>query len=111
MILTCTDAGWQHLFESWLSSLPDSVSVEQKAEITALFEWLLPPLLHVARNTITSVLDVSEMSYAFAAMNLLESLLTEWRDTPRVGFVNNMQSFSRSRPCPLGGQCLCGAGD
>lgn len=76
--------GWQHLFDSWLSRLPDSVCQDQKVEIVALFSWLLPPLLHAAEHILTRVLPVSEMSLACAAMNLFESLLMEWRETPQV---------------------------
>ena len=76
--------GWRHLFDSWLARLPDAVCDNQKLEISALFAWLLPPLLHVAQSVIASVLPASAMSLSCAAMNLFESLLTEWRDTPQV---------------------------
>jgi len=76
--------GWHHMFESWLKRLPEAVSDDQKNEITALFTWLLPPLLHAATHIIARVLPVSEMSLSCAAMNLFESLLTEWRERPKV---------------------------
>eukprot|EP00892_Ulva_mutabilis_P009854 jgi/Ulvmu1/7240/UM035_0027.1 len=76
--------GWQHLFDSWLNRLPDAVSDEQKSEIATLFAWLLPPLLHAATQIIVRVLPASEMNLSCAAMNLFESLLTEWRQSPKV---------------------------
>lgn len=95
--------GWQHILESWLTRLPEAVSDGQKIEITALFTWLLPPLLYAATHIIPCVLPISELSLSCAAMNLFESLLTEWRETPKVRNAALALSKVILRILPTGG--------
>lgn len=76
--------GWQPVFQSWLEKLPAAVTEEQQAEISALFQWLLPPLLRAATKEIKRILPMQDINLAVSCMQLFESLLGEWRDTPKV---------------------------
>lgn len=69
---------------SWLDTLPASFSAAHRAEVTALFDWLVPPLLRVATKEIPSVLPMQEINLAVSCMQLFESLLGEWRTAANV---------------------------
>jgi dynein heavy chain, axonemal len=76
--------GWRPVMLSWLDTLPEAFSADQKAELTALFDWLLPPLLRAALKEIGQVLPMQEINLAVSCMQLFESLLGEWRSSPEV---------------------------
>jgi dynein heavy chain, axonemal len=76
--------GWRPVMLSWMATLPAAVTAEQKEEVTALFDWLLPPMLRMAQKEIANVLPMQEINLAISCMQLFESLLTEWRDNPLV---------------------------
>ena len=76
--------GWRPVFQSWLATLPAAFGESHRAQVTALCDWLLPPLLRAAQKELPAVLPMQEINLAVAWMQLFESLLAEWRDTPQV---------------------------
>jgi dynein heavy chain, axonemal len=76
--------GWRSVMLSWLDTLPEAMNEQQKAEVTALFDWLMPPMLRVALREIPNVLPLQEINLAVSCMQLFESFLTEWRESPKV---------------------------
>jgi dynein heavy chain len=76
--------GWRPVMLSWLDTLPETVTDAQKAEIMALFDWLMPPMLRVALKEVPNMLPMQEINLAVSCMQLFESFLTEWRESPKV---------------------------
>ena len=81
---------------SWLDTLPAAFTAAHKSELVALFDWLVPPLLRVAMKEVGSVLPMQEINLVVSCMQLFESLLGEWCDTPKV----RTQPASSRRSCP-----------
>ena len=107
--------GWRPVVLSWLNTLPASVSAVQKGEILGLCDWLLPPLLRASLKEIRQVLPMQEINLAVSCTKLFESLLSEWRDSPKVCLhllysiaiaVQTLCLVTQS-VCVRGLQCLC----
>ncbi len=82
--------GWRPVLQSWLAKLPPGVSESQRAEVAALFDWLLPPLLRLALRGVKAPLPMQDINLAVSCMRLMEAHLDEFRCglTRRVGIVH-----------------------
>lgn len=89
--------GWRPVMLSWLATLPEAVTLEQRTELVALFDWILPPMLRFAQKEIANVLPMQEINLAASCMQLFESLLTEWRENPSVRFEPPRLRFHTAR--------------
>ena len=58
--------GWRPLMTSYLASLPDSFSEEQKTLLSDLFEWLVPACLKMIKDT--------PLNIRFSELHLFSSL-------------------------------------
>lgn len=76
--------GWRPVMMSWLEALPQTVTAAQRAEITQLCDWLIPPMLRASTKEMRQVLPMQEINLAVSCMQLFESLLHEWRSQPKV---------------------------
>ena len=68
--------------QSWLDTLPVGVAPEHKEQITALFDWLVPPCLRVATKICKMPQPMQEINLAQSLMRLLDSFSTSSK-TPR----------------------------
>ncbi len=46
--------GWRPVMLSWLDTLPEAVTPAMRTQLTALFDWLVPPCLRVALKYLRS---------------------------------------------------------
>ena len=61
--------GWRPLMKSYLASLPESFSGEQKTLLSDLFEWLVPACLKIIKDT--------PLNIRYSELHLFSSL-TRW---------------------------------
>ena len=76
--------GWRPVMQSWLDTLPAGVAPEHKEQITALFDWLVPPCLRVATKICKMPQPMQEINLAQSLMRLLDSLLDEFKDADKI---------------------------
>jgi dynein heavy chain len=76
--------GWRPVMQSWLDTLPAGVAPEHKEQITALFDWLVPPCLRVATKICKMPQPMQEINLAQSLMRLLDSLLDEFKDAGKI---------------------------
>jgi len=60
------------------------VAPEHKEQITALFDWLVPPCLRVATKICKMPQPMQEINLAQSLMRLLDSLLDEFKDAGKI---------------------------
>ena len=70
--------------QSWLDTLPVGVATKHKEQITALFDWLVPPCLRVATKICKMPQPMQEINLAQSLMRLLDSLLDEFKDAEKI---------------------------
>ena len=68
--------GWRPLFLTWLSELPDHLR-EQISLITALFEWTLPPLFFLVRQSLKEYIETYDTQLCVAAMRIFYMLFKD----------------------------------
>ena len=42
--------GWRPLLKSWINTLPDFIQNDHEKTITALFDWMVAPLLYFVKK-------------------------------------------------------------
>ena len=65
--------GWNPLFLTWLSELPEYLK-DQIGLITCLFEWTLPPLFVLIRKKLKEYVVTQDIQLCVSAMRLFSML-------------------------------------
>ncbi|XP_055265604.1 dynein axonemal heavy chain 3 [Moschus berezovskii] len=73
--------GWKPLKDSYMDTLPSSLTVEHKELVNDMFMWLVQPCLEFTRLQCKFVVQTSPIHLAFSMMRLYSSLLDEIRET------------------------------
>ena len=76
--------GWRPVMVSWLDTLPPGVTETHKEQITALFDWLVPPCLRVATKICKMPQPMQEINLAQSLMRLFDSLLDEFKEPANI---------------------------
>uniref|UniRef100_A0A7S0KGM2 Dynein heavy chain n=1 Tax=Micromonas pusilla TaxID=38833 RepID=A0A7S0KGM2_MICPS len=76
--------GWRPVMVSWLDTLPAGVTEAHKEQITALFDWLVPPCLRVATKICKMPQPMQEINLAQSLMRLFDSLLDEFKEPANI---------------------------
>eukprot|EP00775_Hariotina_reticulata_P006671 gene6671-6895_t len=71
--------GWRPVVQSWLAELPASITEAHKAQLLALFDWLIPPCLRVAMKQTKAVLPMVDINLVCSCMRLLDCHLDEFK--------------------------------
>ncbi|XP_057342987.1 dynein axonemal heavy chain 3 isoform X2 [Manis pentadactyla] len=71
--------GWKPLKDSYMDTLPSSLTEEHKELVNDMFMWLVQPCLEFIRLQCKSVVQTSPIHLAFSMMRLYSSLLDEIR--------------------------------
>ena len=71
--------GWQPLVESYLNTLPDVISDENKKLIRDLFGWLVQPSIDFIRHNCRRFVTTSALHLVFSLMRLYSCLMDEIR--------------------------------
>jgi dynein heavy chain len=71
--------GWRPVVQSWLTALPSGITPACKAQLLALFDWLIPPCLRVAMKQTKAVLPMVDINLVCSCMKLLDSHLDEFK--------------------------------
>ena len=73
------ELGWRPIVTSWIAALPDADGLAGHREhITGLFEWLLPPLLALARKQrLKTVVPIPELALVASLLSLYGAALTD----------------------------------
>ena len=66
--------GWRPLMTSYLASLPDSFTGEQKTLLSDLFEWLVPACLKMIKDTPLNI-RYSELHLFSSLTRILSAVL------------------------------------
>ncbi|XP_058254502.1 dynein axonemal heavy chain 3 [Hemibagrus wyckioides] len=69
--------GWTPLRDSYMDTLPDSLSAEHKELIVDLFDWLLQPCLEFIAHNCRFLVQTSPIHLAYSLMRLYSCLLDE----------------------------------
>ncbi|GFR45764.1 hypothetical protein Agub_g7181 [Astrephomene gubernaculifera] len=77
--------GWRPVMLSWLNTLPAAVTPALKAQLTALFDWLVPPMLRVALKLIRSPQPMQDINLVSSLMRMLECHLDEFKAESPAG--------------------------
>ncbi|XP_066239555.1 dynein axonemal heavy chain 3 [Saccopteryx leptura] len=72
--------GWKPLKDSYMNTLPSSLSEEHKELVNDMFMWLVPPCLEFIRFQCKLVVQTSPTHLAFSMMRLYSSLLDEIKE-------------------------------
>ena len=81
--------GWRPVMLSWLDTLPPAVTEAHREELTALFDWLLPPTLRAATRILRRPVPMSAINLARSCMRIIDAMLDEFRATPaRIAELN-----------------------
>ena len=83
--------GWRPVMVSWLTTLPAGITDADKLLITQNFDWLVPPLLALARKYCKMPQPMHEINLAQGCMRLFAALLTEFNDEQLVANMNKSQ--------------------
>ncbi|XP_008571629.1 PREDICTED: dynein heavy chain 3, axonemal [Galeopterus variegatus] len=73
--------GWKPLKDSYMDTLPSSLTEEHKELVNDMFMWLVQPCLDFGRLHCKFVVQTSPIHLAFSMMRLYSSLLDEIRET------------------------------
>ncbi|KAJ1478475.1 P-loop containing dynein motor region D3-domain-containing protein, partial [Baffinella frigidus] len=68
---------------SWLNTLPETITTDQRGIIESLFKWLVPPTLKFLRKELREVSPSSDVMMGWGLMKLFESLL-QWLVDPKT---------------------------
>ncbi|XP_030642423.1 dynein heavy chain 7, axonemal [Chanos chanos] len=80
--------GWRPLMLSWLNTLPSTVNSMHKDLITALFDRMLPACLQLIRRGAKELSPTSDTNLVHSLMNLMDCMMDEFRDEPRIKGMN-----------------------
>jgi hypothetical protein len=70
--------GWRPLASSWILALPETDGiVGHKAYLTAMFDWLVPPLLSLVNRRLKNVTPVPELALVTSLLSLLGALFAD----------------------------------
>ncbi|MEW5317509.1 MAG: hypothetical protein WDW38_008798 [Sanguina aurantia] len=72
--------GWRPLRDSWMVSLPASLTDEHRARLRSLFEWLVDPCLAFVRKNCRELVPTSDIALPVSLMSTLHALMDEMRD-------------------------------
>uniref|UniRef100_A0A8D0TSX2 Dynein axonemal heavy chain 3 n=1 Tax=Sus scrofa TaxID=9823 RepID=A0A8D0TSX2_PIG len=72
--------GWKPLKDSYMDTLPSSLTEEHKELVNDMFMWLVQPCLEFIRLQCKFVVQTSPIHLAFSMMRLYSSLLDEIRE-------------------------------
>ncbi|KAF3707583.1 Dynein heavy chain 3, axonemal Axonemal beta dynein heavy chain 3 [Channa argus] len=70
--------GWAPLKDSYINTLPESLSAEHKELIVDLFDWLVQPCLDFIERECHFVVQTSPIHLAYSLMKLYTCLLAVW---------------------------------
>ncbi|KXZ48211.1 DHC-9 protein [Gonium pectorale] len=77
--------GWRPVMLSWLKTLPATVTPAIKAQLVALFDWLMPPMLRVALKLVRSPQPMQDINLVSSLMRMLECHLDEFKPEQPAG--------------------------
>ncbi|XP_030623788.1 dynein heavy chain 12, axonemal [Chanos chanos] len=70
--------GWTPLVTSWLNTLPEPLQTQENSTLLLeLFNWLLPPSIHMLRKHCREVVPTSNSNTVVSLTRIFEMLLTE----------------------------------
>jgi len=70
--------GWRPVLDSWLHALPAGFTEKHKEQLSALFDWLMPPCLRIALKLVRAPLPMQDINLAASCMRLLEAHLDDF---------------------------------
>lgn len=80
--------GWRPMMQSWLTSLPAGITEQRRAQIVAMFEWLVPPCLRVATKQCKMPQPMQDLNLVQSFMRLYESLLDDFQEPAKIQEMN-----------------------
>ena len=84
--------GWRPLLQSWLTTLPASLSEEQKKDVADRFERMVPPLLEMmGHKSYHHLANAGEINLVKSCMNMYESLMDEFHDPKKLSELSKTQ--------------------
>ncbi|XP_028992896.1 dynein axonemal heavy chain 7 [Betta splendens] len=81
--------GWRPLMQSWLSTLPTTVSTTHKDLISALFEQALPVCLQLVRKATKELSPTSDTNLVKSLMNMMDCMMDEFHDEGKIKNIND----------------------
>lgn len=90
------DLGWEPLLSSWLNTLPELTPDYIKEHLAGLFNRFCPNLLHLVRKGGLKELSPTSNSVLInSAMNIVESLMDDYKEEKYVKSLNANTHYSR----------------
>ncbi|XP_029937135.1 dynein heavy chain 7, axonemal [Myripristis murdjan] len=80
--------GWRPLMQSWLNTLPNTISTIHKDLITSLFDRILPACLQLIRKATKELSPTSDTNLVKSLMNLMDSMIDEFYDEAKIKSMN-----------------------
>ncbi|XP_048576009.1 dynein axonemal heavy chain 3 isoform X2 [Nematostella vectensis] len=84
--------GWKPLMESYLNTLPESLSKEHRETVRLLFDWLMEPCLNFIRHDCKFFLTSSDMHLVTCFQRLYSCLMDEIRAQDHAEGADRMSS-------------------
>ena len=79
--LSHVQLGWRPLMESYMNTLPDAISDENRKLIRDLFDWLVQPCLDFIQHDCRRFVVTSSLHLVFSLMRLYSCLMDEIRES------------------------------
>eukprot|EP00854_Cymbomonas_tetramitiformis_P002297 gene2297-3019_t len=76
--------GWRPCMVSWLATLSGGVTDAHKERMTAMFDWLVPPMVRVATRICKMMCPMQEINIVMSLMRLYAALLAPEFNDPNV---------------------------
>ena len=82
--------GWRPLMLSWLTTLPAAIGEARRAQLVAMFDWLVPPCLRVATKECKMPQPMQDLNLVQSLMSLYDCMLDDFRDGRTEGMNENV---------------------
>ena len=94
--------GWRPLLQSWLTTLPPTLTAAQRSDITDRFERMVPPLLEMmGHKGYHHLAHAGEINLVKSCMSMYESLMDEFVDAKKVAELGPGQADAWLEGCFL----------
>ncbi|GFR44543.1 hypothetical protein Agub_g5814 [Astrephomene gubernaculifera] len=79
--------GWRPLRDSWMATLPPTLSDEAKAHLLTLSEWLVDPCVAFVRKNCRELVPTADISLPHSLMHIMTSMMDEMRDPKQIALM------------------------
>uniref|UniRef100_A0A4W3JI36 Dynein axonemal heavy chain 7 n=1 Tax=Callorhinchus milii TaxID=7868 RepID=A0A4W3JI36_CALMI len=80
--------GWKPVMVSWMNKMPPGVSAMHKELVEGLFDRMVPVCLQYIRKAAKELSPTSDTNLVRSLMNLMDCLMDEFTDVPKIKQMN-----------------------